>query len=85
MRLYFEIEKTDPLQESLCEVACNYDEIVICYFDWCYENPSNHDSSNSRFIEFPVRRIHDLSKLTIRRISGSSNLRFYQISGSNLS
>jgi len=50
----------------------------------CYENPSNHESSNSRFVEFTIHQIHDSSnfrsywkfvllKLMMCRISGSSN------------
>jgi len=44
---------------------------------WCYENLSNHDSLNFRFVE--------INELMICQINGSSNLHFYQNSGSNLS
>lgn len=31
MRLYFDLDKTDPIHKALCDVACN-DENIVSYF-----------------------------------------------------
>ena len=31
MRLYFDLEENDPNMEKLCDLACNYDILDLCY------------------------------------------------------
>ena len=31
MRLYYDIDEEDELMEDLCEIACDYDNIDLCY------------------------------------------------------
>ena len=31
MRLYFDLEKSDPLHEKLCKLACHNPELDLCY------------------------------------------------------
>ena len=34
MRLYYDIDEEDELMEDLCEIACDYDNIDLCYIRW---------------------------------------------------
>ena len=31
MRLYYDVDMNDPLLEDLCNIACEYDALDLCY------------------------------------------------------
>ena len=31
MRLYYDINQDDDLMETLCDIACEYDNLDLCY------------------------------------------------------
>ena len=64
MRLYYDINQDDDLMETLCEIACEYDNLDLCYIRWshhCYINQSMENEQTGR--ELPGTPEMDVSEM----------------------